>query len=256
MFPDSEIAQKFQLGKTKCAYLVNYGITPFVKGQLVRNIVAAPFYTVSFDESMNRVLQNEQIDVQVHYWDINTSMASTRYFDSQFLLRPNAQNLLNCLVQSINSLPVENFIQLSRDGPAANWAVLNDLVENRKRDQLPPVEDIGSCSCCSLHIVSGAFQSGIKATSWDLDKILRAMWQLFHDSPVRKDTSIHVNLCETFPKRFCPTRWTENEEVVSRAIEIWDNVKRVMEEFESLAQSTGQKTSHMKHYFNIIMILL
>ena len=72
----------------------------FVKDQLVKNIVATPFYTVSFDESMNRVLQNQQVDVQVRYWDVNTSMASTRYFISQFLLRPNAQNL-DCLVQSI-----------------------------------------------------------------------------------------------------------------------------------------------------------
>ena len=59
------------------------------------------------------------------------------------------------------------------DGSTSNWAVLNNLVENRKRDQLPPVEDIGSCR---LHIVFGAFRSGIKTTSWDLDKILKAMW--------------------------------------------------------------------------------
>ena len=101
------------------------------------------------------------------------------------------------------------------DGSTSNWAVLNNLVEIRKRDQLPPVEDIGSCR---LHIVFGAFRSGIKTTSWDLDKILKAMWQLFHDLPPRKDTNIRVNLCETFPKRFCFARWTENEEVVSRAI--------------------------------------
>ena len=61
MFPDSKVAQKFQLGKTKCAYLVNYVMVPFVKHQLVKNIVASPFYTGSFDESMNRVLQNEKV---------------------------------------------------------------------------------------------------------------------------------------------------------------------------------------------------
>ena len=38
---------------------------PFVKDQLLKNIVVSTFYTVSFDESMNRVLQYEQIDVQV-----------------------------------------------------------------------------------------------------------------------------------------------------------------------------------------------
>ena len=33
--------KKFQLEKTKCAYLVNYGMAAFVKDQLVRNIVAS-----------------------------------------------------------------------------------------------------------------------------------------------------------------------------------------------------------------------
>ena len=36
-------------------------MVPFVKHQLVKNIVASPFYTGSFDESMNRVLQNEEV---------------------------------------------------------------------------------------------------------------------------------------------------------------------------------------------------
>ena len=40
-------------------------MTRFLKDQLVKNIVASPFYTVSFDESMNRVHQNEQMDVQI-----------------------------------------------------------------------------------------------------------------------------------------------------------------------------------------------
>ena len=53
--------------------------------------------------------------------------------------------------------------------------MLTNLVKDRKRDQLPAVEDIGGCS---LLIVSGAFQNGIKATSWDLDTNLKAMWQL------------------------------------------------------------------------------
>ena len=52
---------------------------------------------------------------------------------------------------------------------------------------------------------------------------------------------ILVTLCGSFPKRVCPTWWTENEEIVSRAIEVLDNVKRVAEEFESLARSKRPK---------------
>ena len=49
--------------------------------------------------------------------------------------------------------------------------MLTNLVKDRKRDQLPAVEDIEGCS---LLIVSGAFQNGIKATSWDLDTNLKS----------------------------------------------------------------------------------
>ena len=77
--------------------------------------------------------------------------------------------------------------------------MLTNLVKDRKRDQLPAVEDIEGCS---LLIVSGAFQNGIKATSWDLDTNLKAMWQLFYDLRARKDACIHVNLCETLHKGF------------------------------------------------------
>ena len=81
MFPDSEIAQKFQLGKTKCAYPVNYGMGPFCKRSICKEYCTSPSFSVSFDESMNRVLRNEQMDVQVCCWDVSTSVASTHYLN-------------------------------------------------------------------------------------------------------------------------------------------------------------------------------
>ena len=53
----------------------------FAKDQFVKNIVASPSFSVSFDESMNRVLRNEQMDVQVRCWDVSTSVASTCYLN-------------------------------------------------------------------------------------------------------------------------------------------------------------------------------
>ena len=38
MFSDSEIASEFTLGKTKCFYLINYGLAPFFKDTLLREI--------------------------------------------------------------------------------------------------------------------------------------------------------------------------------------------------------------------------
>ena len=94
---------------------------------------------------MNRILQNEQMDLQI---------------------RPNANNLFAALQTGINVLPTSNLIQLSIDGPSTNWVVLKKFIDQRSRDELPPIEDIGSCG---LHIVSEAFQVAFNATEWSLD---------------------------------------------------------------------------------------
>ena len=36
MFPDSQIAKQFQCGKTKCSYLINFGLAPYFKEKLMK----------------------------------------------------------------------------------------------------------------------------------------------------------------------------------------------------------------------------
>ena len=50
MFSDSEIAKSFKLSKTKCGYFINFGLAPYCKDLLVREIKAANIFVVSFDE--------------------------------------------------------------------------------------------------------------------------------------------------------------------------------------------------------------
>ena len=38
LFPDSELASKFALGKTKCAYMINFGLVPYFRESLTRDI--------------------------------------------------------------------------------------------------------------------------------------------------------------------------------------------------------------------------
>ena len=56
MFSDSEIAKSFKLSKTKCGYFINFGLAPYFKDLLVKEIKAANIFVVSFDESLNKVL--------------------------------------------------------------------------------------------------------------------------------------------------------------------------------------------------------
>ena len=117
MFPDSEIASQFTLGKTRARYTMLYGIDPEFKKQLIYDINASPFYTVSFDETPNSQVQMSQMDVGVRYWNNRKNIAETGYFDSKFMRQPNADVLLKNLDESISLLNRGQFLLLAIDGP-------------------------------------------------------------------------------------------------------------------------------------------
>ena len=59
------------------------------------------------------------------------------------------------------------------------------LQDDRCEKDYPKIIDIGSCS---LHVLHSAFKSDVEATDRFLNKILKATWKIFDDSPARRDT--------------------------------------------------------------------
>ena len=97
MFPDSDIVAQFSLEKTKCRYMILFGLAPYFKNALIKDINNSLYYSLSFEESLNSVVQKCQMDINIRYWDNKEEKVKTRYLDSQFLERPNADNLLQSL---------------------------------------------------------------------------------------------------------------------------------------------------------------
>ena len=64
----------------------------------------APCYSVSFDECMNNISQNEQIDLIVRYRDSDTGQDSVRYIGSEFLGHATAADLLTHFKDGIREL--------------------------------------------------------------------------------------------------------------------------------------------------------
>ena len=83
MFPDSKIAQQWSCGATKLSYLITFGIAPHFKELLLAELTEAPCFVLSFDESFNPELQQEQMDFVVRYFA--QGMVKTRYLTSTFL---------------------------------------------------------------------------------------------------------------------------------------------------------------------------
>ena len=60
-------------------------------------------------------------------------------------------------------------IHLSMDAPNTNWAVFEKIQQNHQMKERVSLVNFQSCG---LHKVSGALQTGITSTNWNLDKVL------------------------------------------------------------------------------------
>ena len=54
----------------------------------------------------------------------------------------------------------------------------------REENKSSEIVNIGSCN---FHVMHGVLQAGIMETDWEIHKVLRAIWKISDDSPVRRD---------------------------------------------------------------------
>ena len=59
MFSDSDIAKKFQMSKIKVSYVIIFGLAYYFCNSLITLVKKSPFYTLLFDESLNKVLRKK-----------------------------------------------------------------------------------------------------------------------------------------------------------------------------------------------------
>ena len=207
MFPDSKIAQQWFCGASKLSYLITFGIAPYFKELLLAELTETPCFVLSFDESFNPELQQEQMDFVVRYFA--QGMVKTRYLTSAFLGHTRAEDLKAKFEEPVSDLNVKKLAQVSMDGPHVNWKLLDMLEQDRSsQDQYPDFLNVVSCS---LHVVHGAFYSGMLKTSWGIDSVLKALHNLFSESPAKREDFFKLTGTETFPLPFCGHRWLENK---------------------------------------------
>ena len=53
-------------------------------------IKASPYYSTSFDETLNKVTQQEQMDIYVIFWNLGRKRIESRYFETDIMghMRP------------------------------------------------------------------------------------------------------------------------------------------------------------------------
>ena len=72
---------------------------------MIKSVKDSPFFAASFNESLNRIYQDEQINVHICYWDNEKGLVKTNYLDCRFVFIPNADNLHDELHNALQFLP-------------------------------------------------------------------------------------------------------------------------------------------------------
>ena len=63
MIPDSKIASQIELGRMKLKYIVNFRFGTHFRGVLKYETAASEWYSISFDDSLNKVVQECEMDI-------------------------------------------------------------------------------------------------------------------------------------------------------------------------------------------------
>ena len=186
---------------TKASSLSVFGLAPYFQGNPVAQLDEVPFYSISFDESYNKITKNEQMDFSVWFCNNEKIIIVNRYFGFKFFGHGTASDLLDHFKVGTSKFQLKKITQISMDGPNVNLKFYRDFLVERQNFQpdIPIPIDIGFCG---LHIIHGAFKTGFDETGWKIDNILRSLWYLFNDSPARIADYTDITSSMIFPLKF------------------------------------------------------
>ena len=77
MFPDSQIAKSVHQAETKTKYIIQFGVAPYVRKQVIEDFTGQPF-TFQFDETTTSQIK-KQYDGYVQFWSLSKNMIMNRF---------------------------------------------------------------------------------------------------------------------------------------------------------------------------------
>ena len=234
MLPDSKVAEGFDFAKEKCFYMLSYGIAPHFHSLLKCELKISPYFVISLDASLNEVTESEQINYYITYWDSTRSRVETRYLTSTFLGHARSDDLLIAFLDCTRFLDESKILQVSMDGSWINWSYLKALGRRREEYKLPKLINIG---ICDLYVVHRAFKAGAEKTGWQYKELLKSLFSVLNSNPAFRCEYTQVTGSSVLPLRFCGAHWIENEAAAQRAIDLWENMHKLVTYWESVENS-------------------
>ena len=133
MFRDLQIAAKYSQGETKPKYVVQFGLAPFVKDELITDVQKTP-YSCKFDKTTNSQLK-KQYDGYVSFFSKKLRKIVTLYCGTLFVGHCMADNLVDIFFEFVRDLGLDFnlLLALGINGPNVNKSFKSKLAEELQK---------------------------------------------------------------------------------------------------------------------------
>ena len=159
------------------------------------------------------------------------------YIGSQSMRHATVDDMIKDFKEAHNGLDYG----FSMDGPNTNWA-FHRAVSDLSKSENPCAPDLLEIGSCGLHVVHGAFGTGVEKTDWRMGKKLNAAWSIFKKSSDRRSDCLSVNNIECrndynsvkglFPLKHVGHRWVENGKVIDQFLVVGNKFLVFLRQYE------------------------
>lgn len=221
-----------ELGRTKISYMIVYGLAIYFHEKLKQRLNHCDCFVICFDESLNKYSQKQQMDIAIRFWCTDKNEVATHFYSSAFLGHSTSQDLIQAFKTELKDLNLKKLLQISMDGPNVNIKFFKDLQIDlsQSHDENDPV--VLFMGTCGLHVINNAFKTSFYAAKWNVAIFLRALYNLFKDSPARRSDFLYYSGSSLMPVKFCPVRWLNNSKVAERALEMLPHLRKYKESLQ------------------------
>lgn len=258
IYPDSEIAQKVALGRTKATNIVKYVISKAHGDELAERLKKQKF-SILIDESTDigsikslavcvRLFSEETETVEDCFWKLVQVFSSddTEAENEGATAERLFQEVINTFDEA--AVPLENMIGFAADNcNTMLWS--HNSVASRFKQLLPGIT-IQGYVCHSLHLCAS---EACKTLPRKPEDLARQIYGYFKNSSKRQaQFKEFQDFCELKPHKILKpsqTRWLSSLEVVQKILEKWEALKLFFnfhqQDALSSSSTVGDKTTSL-----------
>ena len=223
MFPNDAIAKKYKMGETTIKYLIQFGIAPYTKSSMLKDVDGRPF-VFKFDETTTSQVK-KQYDGYVTFFSKTANKVTTIYAGSLFVGHCMAADLVNHFNKFMKELNLNtNYcLGISMDGPHANKSFYRKI-SNEIMSQVPTSTKL--LLNCLLHIVNNSFGKGMavaRQCDVDIEWVFNDIYFFFTLSAARREDYKNgeeiTDITSEYMMKYSSTRWLYIGKIAVRVFE-------------------------------------